>query len=345
MNANNAIIRFLIERDRIDDLFSYSAYMFFLSRLSIYNSAVLLAQRDGVGFAASELTWLNKYGRMIKPGANPLVIMRPFGPLDLYYETCDTYHPKGRKLPHFIETGSWFKHDISYSRLEDLLPPMAYMLMRHGIFFREAEMGERLGGTMEYTAVPIKIEIPSGKSLMVIHTHYAMVVNKKASPVEKVMAVFHEVGHLLCGHLPKDKELTGNKKLGLTIPGRDYDKISIQQREHEAETTCRLILNSLGFKYDDSKYLKGYLVDGREPEYDMGVCILAADRFLKWMDNDEWIHNIIEYMIKEAVIDVEKSWEKEQNARKELPEGYQLSLFDDCPPDDFPMSLLDLIDK
>ena len=345
MKATNIIIQHLIEHDRIDELFSYSEYMFLLSRLSIYNSAVLLAQRKGVGFAASELTWLIKYGRRIKAGANPLVILRPFGPLDLYYETCDTYHPDGEELPHYIETGSWFKHDISYSRLEDLLPPMAYMLMRHGIYFREAEMGERLGGTMECTYDTIKIEIPSGKSSMVIHTHYAMVVNKKASPVEKVMAVFHEVGLLLCGHLPKYKELTDIKKLDLTIPERDYKEISVEQKEHEAEMTCRLILNSLGFKYDNSEYLKGYLVDGREPEYDMGVCILAADRFLKWMNNDEWIHNYIEYMVKDVVIDAEKSWEKEKNARKELPEEYQFSIFDDCPPDNCQMTLFDPMDQ
>lgn len=44
-----------------------------------------------------------------------------------------------------------------------------------------------------------------------------------------------------------------------------------------------IIMNGLGYEYDRSEYLDGYLVDGRPPEYDLGMSIAAADQFLSWM--------------------------------------------------------------
>lgn len=67
-----------------------------------FNSATLMVQRRGVGYAATETTWLKRFGRVIKPGANPLIIMKPFAPLDLFYEACDTYSPDGEPLPEWI---------------------------------------------------------------------------------------------------------------------------------------------------------------------------------------------------------------------------------------------------
>lgn len=56
MNFNNPIIRYLERNNMIDDFISYSVYMRFLTGLSYFNSALLVAQRRGVGFAASEAT-------------------------------------------------------------------------------------------------------------------------------------------------------------------------------------------------------------------------------------------------------------------------------------------------
>ena len=41
-----------------------------------------------------------------KPGANPLVVIKPFAPLDLYFEANDTYSPKGDPLPEWIAEDS-----------------------------------------------------------------------------------------------------------------------------------------------------------------------------------------------------------------------------------------------
>ena len=147
-------------------------------------------------------------------------------------------------------------------------------------------MGERAGGIIEYCNVPVLAKAYHNKEYVTIQTHYAMVVNSKKSPEEKAAAVFHEIGHLLCGHLPQDETLKKYSWIDLSIPKRDRANFSKEQKEYEAETACMLIMKGLGYEYDRSKYLDGYLVNGAEPQYDLEMSIAAADQFLKWMKND-----------------------------------------------------------
>ena len=67
MKANSPIMVYLAANQMIDEFVSYGAYMRYTAGLSYFNSAALLAQRRGVGFAASESTWQKRFGREIKP--------------------------------------------------------------------------------------------------------------------------------------------------------------------------------------------------------------------------------------------------------------------------------------
>ena len=96
MKPNSPIMRYLLRNNLVDDFVLYGVYMRYVAGLSFFNSATLMVQRRGVGYAATETTWLKRFGRVIKPGANPLIIMKPFAPLDLFYEACDTYSQIGR---------------------------------------------------------------------------------------------------------------------------------------------------------------------------------------------------------------------------------------------------------
>ena len=54
-----------------------------------------------------------------------------------------------------------------------------------------------------------------------------------------------------------------------------------------------LIMNGLGYEYDRSKYLDGYLIEGQPPEYDLGMSIAAADQFISWMIADTELRNYV----------------------------------------------------
>ncbi len=251
MKLNNPIMRYLERNYKVDDYISYAVYMRYISGLSYFNSAALMVQRRGLGFVASEATWQKRYGRDIKPGANPLIVMKPFAPLDLYYEVCDTYSPEGKELPEWIAKDSAKVPQFDYKSFDLNCYSIARMLNNHGVYYGESAMGARAGGTMEYKEPPLWIDVIHKKQYERIPTHYAMVVNSKLSPEEKAAAIFHEIGHLLCGHLQQDETLKKISWINLPIPNRSNLMLSHEQMEYEAETACMLIMNGLVYRHAD----------------------------------------------------------------------------------------------
>ena len=65
-----------------------------------YNAMLLHVQKPGSQYVASAADWANRFNRRPKPGARPLVILRPFGPVAFVYELSDT---EGDPLPQDIE--------------------------------------------------------------------------------------------------------------------------------------------------------------------------------------------------------------------------------------------------
>ena len=71
----------------------FKAVLDFVSRfrsLHPYNAMLVQAQRPGATYAAPAETWRSQYNRLIKPGANPLVILKIFGPVAFVFDVADT---------------------------------------------------------------------------------------------------------------------------------------------------------------------------------------------------------------------------------------------------------------
>ncbi len=47
-------------------------------------------------YVETEETWKNEYNRAVRPDVTPIVVLRPFGPIDFLYDAADTY---GDELP------------------------------------------------------------------------------------------------------------------------------------------------------------------------------------------------------------------------------------------------------
>ena len=61
-----------------------------------YNAMLIHMQKPGSVYVASAADWENRFHRRIKPGARPLVILKPFGPIAFVFEYNDT---EGDPLP------------------------------------------------------------------------------------------------------------------------------------------------------------------------------------------------------------------------------------------------------
>ncbi len=285
MKYYNTVIRYIEDHDLFnDDLIEYSSYMYLSSGMKLINSFLLYIQRPGLGFAASEKTW-NEYGRIIKPGANPLIVLLPFGPVDFYYEACDTYSEDNRPLEDWMcGNSSVIRSEIkSDNGMSDLFQFIRMALECHGVYYSEKEYGMRQGAQLSYIDVPITVTSYIKKKTIEYQTCYCITVNSRSDTASKVTSICHEIGHLLCGHVGIDYGLKKNSNIRISVPERNLKKISRESTEFEAEKTCELIMSILGYRYDSREYLQDYLIDGKEPPYDEDAVIAAADEFLYWL--------------------------------------------------------------
>lgn len=292
MKSNNPILQYIIQNKMLDDWSDYGAYMWFASGLSLFNSAVLLVQRPGIGFAASETTWLKDYGRLPKPEARPLLIVKPFAPLDIYYEASDTYSIDNRPLPEWMQNGN---RRLLPSMPEFSKEQFIFILNQHGVYFGEKDFGERIYGEMIYQPNVVSIEyLNKNGDLKPLLTHYVMLINSSLDFAQQIPAFFHEIGHLLCGHLTVDEEINKTDFLNCKIPKRD--ELSHEQEEYEAEMTCALIMKAFGWDYTPDSSIDGINVE-KPATYDFGVVLSAADRFLLWLKDTKMTEPVGKYLL------------------------------------------------
>lgn len=117
---------------------------------------------------------------------------------------------------------------------------------------------------------------------MQVPTHYAIVANKNFNEPQKASVILHEIGHILCGHLGRDKD---NK--AITVPDRRNDNLVKDTMEFEAEKVCEIVSKILCIDCNSEAYLQNYTDDGVEPPYSLRIVIEAADKVIKYFSLNE----------------------------------------------------------
>jgi hypothetical protein len=226
-------------------------------RMAPYNAFLLHVQRPGSWFVAGVHEWLSLYGRRIKPGANPLVILWPFGPVRFVYELNDT---EGRPFPE--ELMEPFKVDGK------VCSEMADKLLRNlpnvGVRLNWANHGTALAGSIQRAGQRYRVPY-RGKFLRM---DFDMVINSNLQKEAQIVTIAHELGHLLCGHLG-------------WVRGDDTfsSRLDVERcvAEFEAESVAWLVCERIGISNPSEKYLAGYLDnDGQVPPISLEAVLKAA---------------------------------------------------------------------
>lgn len=256
-----------------DDFVMFAIYMQLTKGYSFFNSALIILQRPGALYIESEEEWERRYNRHVRPDATPIVVMIPFGPINFVYDFADTY---GNQVPkNMKDTFAFPKPDPQIGKI---LPKLVYVLNQLGIHYGEKDYGSRRGGQVEYLETPIKVKAYEREKEIATYSHYAITVNKNVDDDGKATTILHEVGHILCGHLPVDKE---NQRL--KVMDRSIEYLSKEQEEFEAEKVCELVCKTLGFSYDNTQYLSDCLRNEKEPYFSVRIVVEAADKIVKAM--------------------------------------------------------------
>ena len=214
--------------------------------LAPYNAFLVHVQKPGSHFVASAEDWLRKYGRTVKIGARPLVILWPFAPVHFVFELNDT---EGEGLPTRVERPFMIRGDIPPWTIRSLLG----RLPRFGVSVHYADQGSARAGSIQVLEKATLLELDT----KIVRLPYAIVLNKNLKPGEHFATVIHELGHLFCGHLGSPD--------GKCWPDRMNLRKNAQ--EFEAESVSWIVCSRAGLSTPSAEYLAGYLDrDGNVPQ-------------------------------------------------------------------------------
>ena len=242
----------------------------FVSRFHFYapfNAMLVHVQKPGTKFVAPAHKWRLAYGRTIRPGAQPLVILQPMGPVMFVFDVSDT---EGRPLPPEIEN----PFAVRAGKIGSQLSKSIENAKRDGIRITEARQGSQLAGCIGPTRTAnATLEIDKETT---VPLRYELILNANHDESSRYATLVHELAHLYCGHLgtPNDRWWPNRRGLPHEI------------EEFEAESVAYLVCHRAGILPKSDQYLSGYLKrDGEIPNISLD-CVLTSAGLIERMGRE-----------------------------------------------------------
>ena len=175
---------------------------------------------------------LRKSGRTVLPDAIPIVLLQTFGPVRFVYELSDT---EGREIPG-EKASSLFVGQLPQKVCDNTRKAAE----KFGITVVEADQyGAMLVGTTAGIAVQPALDL--AQTAM----PFQVKLNAKHDLPTRFATLAHELGHIYCGHIGRDRK------------GRwpDRSHLSVELREMEAEAVSWLVCHRNGVQARSKEYL------------------------------------------------------------------------------------------
>ena len=229
---------------------SYKELLDFVGRLpnfAPFNAMLLQVQKPGLMYAASAHDWREIFGRRLKDGARPLLILWPFGPVALVYDEVDT---EGKELPEDVTSfrARYKSKDMDWKSFD-------LRLRRKGIFIHWIDAGDGKAGSIRKVG---------GKSAD--EPSYQVQLNRNHDCAVQFTTLAHELGHLCLGHIGPNKKLH--------IPWR---VVKGRLQEIEAESVAYLVSIRNNVESNPEQYLSEFVQSsGAVPAIDVHQVMRAA---------------------------------------------------------------------
>jgi hypothetical protein len=278
----------------LDELFSlttqyrsskaYHELMQFVARFRFYspfNAMLVHVQMPGARFVAPPHRWLDLYGRRIRPGARPLVILQPMGPVMFVFDVSDTEPTENAsRLPPEVENPFEVRKGVVGGRLESLVENAK----RDGVRVTEAHEGSQSAGSIRFVGWKVRQtqRFQSGLDghrrpvFLDIPVRYDLLANVDLSREAQYATIVHELAHLYCGHLGTPDDRWWPDRRGLS-----HDVLEV-----EAESVTYLVCTRAGLDNPSEQYLAGYV--GRQeqvPSISL-ECVMKAAGLIEQMSRE-----------------------------------------------------------
>ena len=271
---------------RYRDSQAFFDVMKFVTRFRFYSpySAMLIhVQMPGATYVAPPGRWLHRYRRRISPGARPIVILQPMGPVMFVFDVSDTEPMEDAPpLPPEVEN----PFDAAGAKIGDGLCSLIDNAKRDGVRVTRSRQGSQSAGSIAIQRVgddvinsqpalsgfdsrrmPIMVQIP---------VRYDLVVNSLLSREGQYATIVHELAHLYCGHLGSPNTKWWPNRRGL-------DTVSA---EFEAESVAYLVCRRSRIDTRSERYLANYVCrHDQVPQISLELLMTSA-RLIENMTRD-----------------------------------------------------------
>lgn len=257
-------LQFLIDECRNSDRFKQIIdFVGKFNYLAPYNAMLVEMQLPGAKFVLTGKKW-REYGRRVKPNAQQLITLLPFGPIQCMFDFSGT-EPIDEE--NAIEEAELMKEwDEVLKKVEgdvkpELLNHLISNLPSYGIYYDESLLAANTCGgyLMSYNH---NIQVKIGDELVKTTSRFMISVNHKLSDTEKFRTICHELGHLLCRHVYYNK--------------RKERFLTLKEQEFEAETVAWLVCKRLGISNPSEQYLALYAKEGQIPLCSLDLIMKAV---------------------------------------------------------------------
>ena len=279
--------------------------------LAPYNAMLVQMQKPGATFVLTGKKWA-EYGRQPKLNGQKLIVLKPFGPVQCVFDYEDTEPiPNATKvmkeadlIKKYTESLQQAQGDLDKKKMDTLVSNLPV----YGIYLDDNFLASNSYGgyIMPYHDQKLKVKIDKDYD-MEISSNFVISVNKKQSNAAKFHTICHELGHLFCNHQCYDK--------------RKKRKLTLKEKEFEAETVAWLMCKRHGISNPSEEYLASYAPKGEIP-------ICSTELIMRAVTE-------IERMVDGAVSVNDSMWYKEDSAfkasvnaqRQKLKRSRQTDLF------------------
>ncbi len=223
-----------------DKFFEALEFMARFRKYSPFNAFLMYVQNPSATFALTASHWLSDFDRKIRPGAVPLILLQPMGPVMFLFDVTDT---DGAPLPELPQLKLDLpENEISGKLLDNLIECCKY----DGIRVTRAQSGSQLGGVIYPTeTIDQEIEINDNLSVPV---RYELVISEHLDNNQSFISIVHELSHLYCGHIGSPDARWWPDRLGL----------GQLECEFEASAAAWLICSRMDLTYGLDSTLEEY---------------------------------------------------------------------------------------
>ena len=241
---------------------------------SPFNAMLAHIQMPGASYVAPAARWARDYKRRIKPGARPIVLLQPGGPVMFVFDVSDTVPlPDAEPLPRNVT----HPFEVLSGRVDGELEWTMENAKRDGVYIAECDAGSQSAGQIgeveSGTFVYFQFRTLPYPEFCDVKVRYELLLNARHSPEAKYATLVHELAHLYCGHLGTPNCKWWPNRCGLPKT----------EKEFEAESVAFLVCSRLGIENPSLEYLYGYVKDhSRTPAISLD-CVLKSAGLIEQM--------------------------------------------------------------